>query len=271
MITADFHMHSSFSGDSDAPMEQMITQAIRLGMERICFTEHLDLDYPPSPDVPADYFLLDTDAYRRELTRCQEQYAGQIEILFGVELGLQPHLKAEHASYVSSHAFDFIIGSSHVCNRQDPYYPAFFEGRTQEEAYGGYFSSILENILAFDSFDVYGHLDYVVRYGPSQDKDYSYERFREILDSILRLLLERGKGLEINTGGLKYGLSQPNPCMGILKRYRALGGEIVTIGSDAHDPRYIGYEFAKAAELLKECGFRYYTTYRERRPQFHKL
>ncbi len=270
-ITADFHMHSSYSGDSDTPMEQMIEQAISIGMKQICFTEHQDYDYPPSDEIPADYFLVNTDAYLYDLLRYKEKYASQIQILFGIELGLQPHLMREHARYIKSFDFDFVIGSSHVCNGRDPYFPSFYEGRPEEEAYREYFESILENIKKFKNFDVYGHLDYVVRYGPNKDAEYTYEKYQDIFDKILKLLLENEKGLEINTGGLKYGLKETNPSIAILKRYRELGGEIITVGSDAHVPSYIGYEFEKAAEILKECGFSYYTTFQNRLPEFHKL
>lgn len=270
-ITADFHMHSSHSGDGNTPMEEMIRQALKAGLTHICFTEHQDFDYPPSPDLPPDYFLLDTDAYRHEFTALREQYKDRIQIGFGVELGLQPHLTAKLQQYVASGPFDFVIASSHICNGQDPYYPAFYEGRTQQEAYREYFVSILENIRAFRDFDVYGHLDYIVRYGPSKDQDYTYETYTDILDEILRLLIRQGKGLEINTGGLRCGLREANPCISILKRYRSLGGEIVTVGSDAHTPKDIGCAFGQAKEFLKSAGFSHYATFHNRRPAFHRL
>lgn len=270
-VTADYHIHSYHSGDSHAPMEQMIQRAIRTGMTQICFTEHLDYDYPETPDMPQDFFLLDTDAYLHELIQYREKYADRIRICFGIELGLQPHLAEKLTRYIHAYDFDFIIGSSHVCNGQDPYYPAFYESRNEEEAYREYFSSILENIKNFDHFDVYGHLDYVVRYGPRKDNEYTYEKYKDIFDAILTLLLERGKGLELNTGGLRNGLRYPNPTAAILKRYRQLGGEIITIGSDAHKPDDIGYAFETAADILKECGFSHYTTFINRMACYHTL
>ena len=83
----------------------------------------------------------------------------------------------------------------------------------------------------------------------------------------MKHLIENGKCLEVNTGGFKYGLGEPNPCAGILKRYRQLGGELVTIGSDAHEPRYLGYDFSRAAALLTDLGFRYYTVFQQRMPR----
>lgn len=270
-ITADYHMHSSYSGDSDTPMEQMVQQAIKAGLQQICFTEHQDFDYPESEGIPSDFFQVNTDSYLYELIRLKEKYTDQIRICFGIELGLQPHLMREHARYIKSFDFDFVIGSSHVCNRMDPYLPIFYEGRSEEEAYREYFTSIYENIKKFKNFDVYGHLDYVVRYGPNKDKEYTYEKYRDIFEKILNILLENEKGIEINTGGLRNGLREPNPCVDILKRYRALGGEIITVGSDAHTPEYVGYAFEKAAEILKGCGFSYYCTFQHRLPEYHKL
>lgn len=270
-ILSDCHLHSHHSGDSEASMEEMIVQAIKLGFHTMCFTEHNDFDFPASDEYPENPFLLNPDSYLYELLSLREKYAGQIKVLFGVELGLQPECFRQNAVFARSHEYDFIIGSSHICHGKDPYYPAFYEGRSDEEAYREYFESELENIKKFSNFDVYGHLDYVVRYGASKDQDYSYDKYKDILDKILEALLEKEKGLEINTGGLKSGLRDLHPCMDILKRYRALGGEIITVGSDAHSPSRIGDSFDRAAAVLQECGFKYYTIFDKRVPEFVKL
>lgn len=277
-IQTDCHLHSAFSGDSDTPMEQMILRGISLGLQSMCFTEHNDFDYPseaPSSkeeQAPAENeFLLNTDSYLYDFLCYREKYAPQIKLLFGVELGLQPHLIRENSQYARSYDFDFIIGSSHVCGGRDPYYPSFFTGRSEEEAYREYFASILENIQKFSDFDVYGHLDYIVRYGPDKDRYYSYGRYRDLFDRILTLLIENGKGIEINTGGLSEGLREPHPCTDIVRRYHELGGEIVTIGSDAHSPSRIAAHFDRAAEVLEACGFRYYTVFEKRIPKFIRL
>lgn len=270
-ILADCHLHTHHSGDSDASMEEMIQRGIALGLKTMCFTEHNDFGYPTAPDEPKDLFVLNTDPYLYELARLKEKYAGQIRILFGVELGLQPEVLRENAVYARSYEFDFIIGSSHICHGQDPYYPAFFEGRSDEEAYREYFQSELENIRKFSNYDVYGHLDYVVRYGASRDTEYCYEKYADILDQILETLLEKEKGIELNTGGLKKGMRDVHPCTGVLKRYRELGGELITIGSDAHDVEHVADSFDRAAEVLRDCGFQYYTVFEKRNPEFHKL
>lgn len=269
-IKADYHMHSSFSGDSNAPMEDMAKRALELGLTHICLTEHYD------PDYVYDFgeegmFELNTDSYLYELLKVKNKYAGQIEIGFGVELGLQPHLKKQLALYAKSYDFDFIIGSSHICNRKDPYYPDFFEGRSEDKAHHEYFEAVLECVKSLPYFDVYGHLDYVVRYGPTKNDGYAYQKHSDVFDSILTTLIDNEKGLEVNTGGFRSGLNQPNPCADILKRYRELGGEIITVGSDAHEPKDIAADFDKVCDILKECGFRYYCVFQNRIPEYLKL
>lgn len=270
-ITADYHLHTSHSTDSDEPMEHMILKAIDLGLTQICFTEHMDMDFPSLPGDPADQFLVNTDSYLFDVIRYKEKYADKLKILFGIELGLQPHITKENARYIKEHDFDFVIGSSHICNKKDPYWDSFYEGRSEEEAYREYFVSVLDNIKSFSNYDVCGHLDYVVRYGPNQDREYTYEKYSDILDKILETLLDKEKGLELNTGGLAYGLQEANPSMGILKRYKELGGEIITVGSDAHKTSRIAYDFSAAAGMLLECGFKYYTVFEKRTPEFKRI
>lgn len=270
-VLADCHLHSSFSQDSDTGMEEMICRGITLGLTEMCFTEHMDMDYPVTETHPADFFMVNTDSYLYDLIRYRAKYADRIKIGFGIELGLQPHLSKELANYVKAYDFDFVIGSSHICNGKDPYWPSFYEGRSDREAYHEYFVSILENIKIFSDFDVYGHLDYVVRYGPNRDAYYHYPDYQDILDDILRYLTGHEKGLEINTGALRNHLRNLHPCTEVLKRFRELGGEIVTVGSDAHSTKDIASGFALAADVLQECGFQYYATFEGRLAKFHKL
>lgn len=263
----DTHMHTSFSGDSDAAPESMIRQAMAIGLGGICITDHLDLDYPEEPDL----FLLDLENYCPKIARLREAYRGTFSVCRGIELGLQPHLAEKHHAVTETNAFDFVIGSSHVVHGMDPYYPAYYEGRTEKEAYTEYFESILENIRAFDGFDVYGHIDYIVRYGPNRNADYNYSRYQDVIDEILKQLISRGKGIEINTAGFRYGLRHPNPTEDIIRRYHELGGEIITLGSDAHRPEDVGADFDKIPGILCECGVKYFTVFHRRVSEFLKL
>lgn len=268
-ISWDCHVHSAFSSDSSTPLKCIIEQAVNLGMEGICITEHLDPDYPETPEQII--FELDIPAYKKNLLELRELYKNQLDIRFGIELGVQPHLASYFRKLVSEQGFDFVIGSSHVVRQYDPYYPEYFERYEEEIAYRYYFESILENLTDFSFADVYGHLDYIVRYGPNKNRFYNYETYRDIIEEILQTLVQKQIGLEINTGGFHYGLGEPNPAAFILKRYRELGGEIITVGSDAHAPERIMESFDKAAAILKSCGFRYYTVFKNRKPHFMKL
>lgn len=270
-IKADYHLHSHFSGDSDASMEAMILKAIELGLTQICFTEHMDFDYPSTAQTPPGFFEVNTDSYLFDLLRYREKYADKIRLCFGIELGMQPHLAHDNARYVAAYDFDFVIASTHVVGRADPYYPSYFEGRSDEEAYRSYFEETLVNMSSFADYDIYGHIDYVIRYGRTKDADYCYEKYQDLFDRMIELLLSRQKGIEINTAGLRKGLREPNPCAEFLRRYRKKGGEIITVGSDAHNPADLGSHFDRAAQILKDCGFSYYCTFEKRTPSFHRL
>ena len=190
-ILWDCHMHSSFSADSDTPMEEMIQTAADQGLTGICFTEHFDPDYPDTPENLD--FSLNIPAYRQKLESLADAFKDQIQVNFGIELGLQPQLAESFSDLLKEVPFDFVIGSSHVVHGYDPYYPSYFEGRKESACYMEYFESILENIAAFDEMDVYGHIDYVVRYGPNQNRQYSYGRYKEILDEILFMQKDSGE------------------------------------------------------------------------------
>lgn len=266
-IKTDFHLHSSLSADSDSPMEEMIQKGIALGLHTMCFTEHMD--YMIVND--GFDFMVDTSAYRKKYLELREKFQNRIELLFGIELGLEPQNKDFLEDYVNSWDFDFIIGSSHIIDGVDPYYPVYFEGRSEEASYRRYFETITENLSVFSDVDTYGHLDYIVRYGPDKDKHYSYRKYQDLIDPALKMLIEKGIGLEVNSAGLKKGLAFPNPHPDIIRAYRKLGGEIITVGSDAHCPENIAYDFKAVREMLLECGFRYYTVFRKRKAEFIKL
>ncbi len=263
----DMHMHTSFSGDSKANPYDMAQKAIDLGLEGICFTDHLDFDYKESPGM----FDLDIPAYQKKILEVKNSYSDKLNIGWGIELGLQPYLAEKNNAVIQENNFDFVIGSTHMVNQVDIYYPAFYEGRNEDDCYREYFEETLKNAQSSVDFDVYGHLDYIVRYGPNKNKYYSYDKYADIIDEILRTLISRGRGIELNTAGFKYGLGHAHPTIDTLKRYKELGGEIITIGSDAHAPEQIAWDFEKVPSILKEAGFEYFTVFHNRKPKFIKL
>ncbi len=270
-IKADYHIHTSYSTDSDAVMEDVIKSAISKGLNAICITEHLDYNFPVSDDAPEGSYICNVDSYLYELLMLRPKYEGQIKINFGIELGLQESVFRENALAAKAHEFDFIIGSIHNVNGQDTYLPQFFEGKTPKMAIDEFFNTTLSNIRKFQNFDVLGHLDYVARTVPGGESVYNVSDYADIIDEILETLIENEKGIEINTAALSKGFSNPNPHRSIVKRYKELGGEIITIGSDAHKAENVASNFDVAEAILKDCGFKYYTTFENRVASFNKL
>ena len=277
MIQADMHMHTWFSTDSEACPRDMADEAVRKGLKTICFTDHFDKD-----DLEwGEEGIFDVDTYFAEMQKLQEEYAGKLNIRIGIELGLRTYLKDYYEELTKKYPFDFVIGSVHNVPYKkdaegnilytDPAAEKLFTDRTDKEAYRLMMETTLQNVRTLGCFQTLGHLDYVVRYGKTREKEYSYTEYADIIDEILKLLIEKGKGLEVNSAGLKYGLPFAHPHPDVLKRYRELGGEIITIGADAHKPEHIAYDFAKAEEILKSCGFKYYTEFFEQKPVFKQL
>ncbi|WP_313131038.1 histidinol-phosphatase HisJ family protein [Anaerocolumna sp.] len=270
MIKADYHLHSSFSSDSETPMESQIEKAIELGLEEICFTEHMDLDYPKEYGE----FNFSIEEYFKKIKEMQEKYSGKINIYKGVEFGLVPEIGDRYEELANQYNFDFIIGSTHLYNNLDPYFSDYWEGRTPYQGTMMYFEKILENIQNYNKYDTLGHLDYIIRYqeikeNPERNKvllfnNYSYSEYGDVLDEILKHIIYQGKALEVNAAGYRYGLGAPNPQYSTLVRYKELGGELITIGSDAHKSEHLGYSYDKVEALLKEVGIRYYATFHGR-------
>lgn len=271
MILHDTHLHSSFSSDSDTPMEDMVREGIRLGMDTLCFTEHFDPCFPDTPDGLD--FQLDFPGYRETLFSLKEKYQGEIEILYGLELGVQPHIKKATDQFYEEYGeeFDFIINSCHIVDGMDPYYGDYFKKHGTRGGLKLYFESILENLTVFPHYQTVGHLDYACRYLPADAEAFAYADYADILDAILLKIIEEGKALEVNAAGLKYGLAWPNPHIDILKRYRALGGELITIGSDGHKPEHMAWDFGRLPGILAQAGFSHYVVFRDKTPSFYEI
>lgn len=274
MILTDCHVHSCFSSDSETSVEAMIEQAISRSFPYFYLTDHMDYEFPIWEEGMD--FLFNPEAYFKALAKYQNQYADSIRIRPSIELGLKPCVAEKYRTLLSQYPFDFVIGSTHLVNNEDPFNPSFWESRSESEALSSYFEAVIENIRVFPEFDSCGHLDYIIRYAPSvlsgaNKAGYHYRDYSDYLDTALRLLIQHGIALEVNTAGYVKGLNQPNPQTDVLKRYRELGGELLTIGSDAHKPEFYSCEFSRAEELLKSLGFRYYAIYKQRKAEMLKL
>lgn len=268
---SDYHIHTRYSSDSSEEPENVVLAALKAGLSQICFTDHMDLDYPATKEYENPAFRFDIPAYYKELSLLRERYKDRLTVKIGMELGLAPYLKERNKALTRMADFDFIIGSTHLIDGQDPYYPSFWEGLHPDKVVEKYFLATLDNIKSFADFDVYGHLDYITRYVPDKNYAFSYRKHAGILDSVLKLLIEGGHGIELNTSPLYKGLSAPNPGRDILVRYRELGGEIITLGSDAHKAENTAACFPAARDILTDCGFKYYAVYEKRDLSFQKL
>lgn len=247
----DLHIHTNFSSDSEETLERILKQAKERKIDVIGITDHIDYDYQD----PSISFLLDLDAYSEKLTRLREQAEG-IEILYGVEAGLQPHIADQLTALVDRYDFDYVMGSMHTIERKDLYIGTYFEGKTPMEAWEGYFRDVIDSVRAFDRFQFFGHFDILKRYD-EKTRAVPYARIRPMVREALSVLIDHQVGLEINTSGLRgtYGLAETLPGEQVLRDYKDLGGEIITIGSDAHRAEDVGAGFDHAIGLLKDVGF----------------
>lgn len=272
MIKADQHTHCNFSTDSEATPEFMIQGAIEKGLTHLCLTDHMDLDYPgTTKEEPL--FEFSAPDYFAALSPLKEQVRDRLCLGIGIELGLRPgrdDLNRTMHRLLANHPFDFVLGSIHLLEDEDPYYESYWQGRTAKDILIKYFNAMLTCLKEYNNFDSLGHLDYLIRYIPSfcGEKDYTYKEYAEVLDEIFKFLIDKKKALEINTAGLIKGLPYFHPKLEVLKRYLELGGELITIGSDAHSPDKIATEFAKTEKLLRSCDVKGYYVYSNRIPEF---
>ncbi len=264
MITSDCHMHSAISSDSTADMEAMINAAIDKGLEYICFTEHMDLDFPKKYELS---FVFDTDEYMKHIIKLSEKYNDRIKIFKGIETGLKTNLADKYDKILNAYDWDFVIGSTHLVDDLDPYYAEYWDVGDEKTCIHRYFECLYDNINACNNYDSLGHLDYILRYVPSKGADFSYVDYQDILDPILNHIIKNNKSLEINTSGYKAGLKSPNPSESIIKRYMELGGTSFTIGSDAHAPEHIAYGFDRLKNLLSLLNISTYNVYSGRKPK----
>lgn len=267
MYRADYHMHTNLSPDSKVSIDTQIQKAIREGFQEIAITDHYEYDLMDEKWQ----LTMDIDHYIQTVEEAKSRYKDQIIIKTGVEIGYEAMYHDQLNMLIRDKIFDFIICSTHKCEHQELYFGGFFIGKTQDEAYRGYFEHVLEAVTHFEHFNVYGHLDYVNRYGEYPVKILDTNKYGELIDAILETLIRKDKGLEINTSGIRYGLGHFNPQIPVLKRYLEKGGEIITIGSDSHYEAHTGYLWDEAAKLLKNIGFRAYTTFDKGKPLFHQL
>lgn len=274
---ADYHVHTQFSDDSAYPMEQVVKDAIAMGMEEICFTDHVDYGIKEDWDCghPIQYrgkeplANVDYPAYDRKIKEMRDKYGGQIRIKMGMEFGMQMHTVSRYEELFARYPFDFIILSVHQVEDKEFWTQDFQKGRSQKEYNERYYEEMGHLVKTYSDYSVLGHMDLIVRY--DKESIYPFKKIEPMVAKILRTVIERGKGIELNTSYHRYGLKDTTPSMDILRLYRELGGEIITIGSDSHEPEHLGAGMEEAKKVLKDLGFRYFCTYDKMKPVFWRL
>jgi len=252
---SDYHIHSTYSFDSNQSIEEIITKAISMELNEICLTEHISFDPQDS-----SYNFFDFEDYENEIQRLSRKYSGRINIKKGLEIGEYHLYKEDFDKYFKEHNLDFIIGSIHNLSGKGLRTNIAENGVAY--TYENYFKEIL-NFIQMDNFDVIGHLDLVQRYAFESFGVYNFEDYKDYIYDILKIIISSGKGIEVNTSGLSNNLLFPK--LEILHMYKDLKGEILTVGSDAHTSKRVGEKISYAYDMLKDIGFKYVFTYDNRK------
>lgn len=259
----DYHMHSRVSFDGFDTGLQMAQAAKEAGLKEICFTDHLDYD----PLGKMGILAFDTDCYNAEYNGLE---LPGLKIRRGMEFGMMADNREQFQQDLKRRPFDFVLGSIHFVDDLDVYFEEYWAGKTIFQAERRYLEATLECVRIHEDFDVLAHLTYIAktRCHPAP-RAVPYGEHRELIDEILRILVSKGKGLEINTSGVDRA-GDFLPTRDIVSRFRELGGEIVTVGSDAHKCNRVGQYSREACEILKDI-FGYVCTFEDRKAIFHKL
>ena len=259
----DYHMHSTVSFDGHDNPEDMLRAAAKMGLKEICFTDHIDY----FANVDKQEWVFDTAAYNAAYDGLSHPL---VKIRRGLEFGLKPYNAPALKEDLKRRHFDFVLGSVHFVEEKDIYYAEYWDGLTVFEAERRYLEEILTCVRVHEDYDVLGHLTYIskCRAHPAP-RPVPMDEHREIIDEILKELVRKGKGMEMNTSGVDR-CGDFLPFDAYFRRFKELGGKIITVGSDAHTADRVGQYTHRACEILKDI-FGYVCTFEDRKPIFHKL
>jgi histidinol-phosphatase (PHP family) len=261
----DHHVHTYYSPDSQADVKSYILKAKSMELDFVMFTDHVDFG-TTDPDFK-DH--IDYGEYYREMKALEDEFGLPVQV--GVEIGYEKNHESRIEDVLGKYPFDFVIASIHCGDGKDFHLGDFFRHQGQMEAYNRYFELLQEMVENFNSYDVVGHFDYIVRYGPCAKKDYDFDRFSGIIQSIFKQLIEKGKGIEVNTSGLRGPYNTLFPKREALASYRNLGGEIITIGSDAHFNEHYAFGIPDALDILRAIGYKEISSFTARREHRIKI
>ena len=272
MFLADYHIHSTASPDARDTMTDMAAAARARGAAALCFTDHCDLDHYDTGKPDPHCF----DYWPEALRQYADARAAlpDLDIRLGIELGEPNHDPARAAEIAAMPELDFVLGSLHnLRDELDFYHYAYQSEAHCHQLLSRYLDELME-IAELLCFDVMAHIGYTRRYmlGAGFQAHLDLETYGDRLEALLRRLISQGRGIELNCSGWRHpGIHGPIPEPDLLRLYRALGGEIITVGTDAHIARDAGLYLREGYDLLRELGFRYVTVYQKRKPEFIRL
>ncbi len=259
----DCHSHCFHSVDSQAPIDEMIETAISKGVKYMAFTDHLDRDYLYGDSIDKDIKQLDILYHIADTARAKNKYKGQIEIACGVECGFSKAAEGDYINLLSDCDLDIVLNSVHSVNGMDCYHSEYFENKSKKQAYSEYLLTVFDSLNAKYSYDVITHLGYVCRKAPFENKDMNYTEFSDIIDEILKGIINRDVSLELNSHNR--GINTPFfPYLSIVKRYLELGGSEFTFGTDAHRVSRVNDKFDIVKDFLLANNQKYLNIYRNR-------
>ena len=268
MYLADYHTHSTCSDDGHNTMTEMAAAAVNAGLNEICLTDHVDIVNWLGEQVTEHSWQ---NAVQQHAA-AREALGGKIKIQLGVELG-QATEDFERADRFLDEAppLDFIIGSLHNLSwdygRKDFCTLEHVDEAFARQAIGTYLEEML-SLAKWGRFSVIGHMTLPLRYlNENLGMEMTFAGFEDAVAEIFKTIIPKGIGIELNTNRG----NTPLPDREILRMYRDLGGELITLGSDAHTPEFVGCVIRERQQLLRECGFRYFVTYEQLKPVYHKL
>mgnify|MGYP001161711953 FL=1 len=287
---ADYHLHSEFSDDSKELMERQVEKAIKLGLDEMCFTDHVDYGIKRDWDAPRGIEWrqgdgissgdaareplanVDYPRYFAKIACIRAAYGDAIKIRSGLEFGIQSITVNDYERLFAKYQdeLDFVLFSMHQVDNKEFWTQDFQRGRSQKEYNEAYYEEIFKTMKAFKHYSVLAHLDLLVRYDKAGRCP--FENVRDLVAEILKQAIADGKGIEVNTSSWHYGLSDTQPSRDILHLYKNLGGRIITVGSDAHQTSYLADHIKDAYAILRdEIGFTEIATFEHMQPIFHKL
>ncbi|MDR1131938.1 MAG: histidinol-phosphatase HisJ family protein [Oscillospiraceae bacterium] len=273
MVLTDYHIHSICSNDGHHSMLEMARASHEKGVTTLCFTDHCDLDdYLTGKPDPNCFSNRD---------RMLDMYAGTLpekpeglSLFLGLELGEGNHDPARAREIAATPELDFVLGSLHSLKGLADFYEHAYRSEAEcLKLVGAYLDELIE-LSRLEFFDVMAHIGYTVRYMRKAgfNADVSAEKYPEKMRELLTNLITRGKGIELNCSGFADPLiGAPIPMADVLRLYRQLGGEIITVGSDAHRTHQAGRGLADGLALLRQLGYGYITVFEKRKPRFIKI